>query len=224
MNTYQFPENAITYFYFLPDVQDQVFVKRKGEYYAAIAVDGTVTLDPEGAPNEDYVYWPKFTPQVIKLGKASYDKLQELLWDIEDPFNPLMAVCVGILHKKGASQLIPFLAHDQEANAPTRTDLIARRGEEEVLAAIAAVPSNRPSPAPKPRGRKMPTAEDNRLSTARTQALHTLLDRCNELPQDQLDELVRIVAAASDGRYIIKMRPADMWLPHIHEAKEQKKT
>jgi hypothetical protein len=225
VNTFEFPESTITYFYFIPDIHDQIFVKKGTYQYAAIAIDGLVALDPvtnEPAPN--YSYQPDFNPQIIKLGKEAYSKINELVEEIEDPFNPANAVCVGIMRHKGASELVPFLAVDRETNVPTRTNLAERRGEEALLIAISQVSSILPSTPPKPRGKKVksPDGEVCKLSAKRTEQLVTLMDRANELPQDQLDELLKIVEAATVGRYIIKMRPSDMWLPHVHGEKGSK--
>ncbi len=224
MNTFEFPESAITYFYFVPDIHDRVFVE-KGEFqYAAIAIDGLVAIDPEtNEPAPNYAYQPNFQPQIIKLAQPAYEKIMELIEEIDSPFDTLNAVCIGIMRHKNAPALVPFLAVDRETNVPTRTNLSERRGEEVLLVAISQVSSILPTPAPEPRGKKRPTpqgddGEKGKLPIDRTKCLHTLLDLCNELPQEQLEELLKIVEAASVGRYIIKMRPSDMHLPHIQTA------
>lgn len=227
MNTFEFPESAITYFYFVPDIHDRVFVEKGKFQYAAIAIDGLVAIDPEtNEPAPNYAYQPDFQPQIIKLAQPAYKKIVELVEEIEDPFNPTNAVCIGIMRHKGAPALVPFLAVDRETNVPTRTNLSERRGEEVLLMAISQVSSILPTPPPEPRGKKRKVLEgaEGKLPLDRTRCLHTLLDLCNELPQEQLEELLKIVEAASVGRYIIKMRPSDMWLPHIQTAKGETKS
>jgi hypothetical protein len=230
MNTFEFPESAITYFYFVPDIHDRVFVEKGKFQYAAIAIDGLVAIDPEtNEPSTQYAYQPEFQPQIIKLAKTAYEKIVELVEEIENPFDTLNAVCVGIMRHKDAPALVPFLAVDQETNTPTRTNLSERRGEEALLTAISQVSSILPVPPPVPRGKKRktpkgPEGEVGKLPLDRTHCLHTLLDLCNELPQEQLEELLKIVEAASVGRYIIKLRPSDMNLPHIQTAKGETKS
>lgn len=225
MNTFEFPESAITYFYFVPDIHDRVFVEKGKFQYAAIAIDGLVAIDPEtNEPAPGYAYQPDFQPQIIKLAKPAYDKIVELVEEIEKPFDPTNAVCVGIMRHKDAATLVPFLAVDRETNVPTRTNLSERRGEEVLLVAISQVSSILPTLAPGPRGKKRKNLVEGKLPVNRTQQLNTLLDLANELPQEQLDELLKIVEAASVGRYIIKLRPSDMWLPHIQTAKGETKS
>lgn len=221
MNTFEFPPSTITYLYFIPDIHDLVFVPQGGWYYAAIAVDGYNAIEPDtNEPSPHYAYQEDFRPQLIKLRKPAYEKIMELLEPIENPFNLECAVCMGIIHRQGAKSLVPFLAMDRETNEVNRLNLIERRGRDVVLGAVAEVTTLRPSPPVLPRKRKRPVNAEGRLAERRTEVLGTLLDRANELPDEQLSELLRIVEAATVGRYIIKMRPTDMHLPHI-QGKDQ---
>lgn len=225
LNTFEFPESAITYFYVIPDIHDRVFVEKGKFQYAAIAIDGLVAIDPEtNEPAPNYAYQPDFQPQIIKLAQPAYEKIMELVEEIENPFNPVNAVCIGIMRHKDALEIVPFLAVDRETNVPTRTNLSERRGEEVLLMAISQVSSILPSPPPEPRGKKRKNLVEGKLPPNRTHCLHTLLDLCNELPQEQLEELLKIVEAASVGRYIIRMRPSDIHLPHIQTVKGETKS
>lgn len=214
MDAFEFPKSNLTYFCVVPDIKDNIFVERKegkqSWYYAAVIVDGHVPVDGENRPQTQYYPSKNRTPVLIRFSKATYDKLQAHLEDVADPFNPLSSVCIGVL-RAGGGEPVPFLATVEGDSGLARINLHERYGEEVLLAAIAEATKILPTDEPKPRGNK----SEGALNQLKTKRLSALLDMANELPEEQLVELLQIVDATLQKRYVIKMRPTDMNLPHI---------
>lgn len=213
MTTFEFPNNTITYFYFIPDLYDRVLVSQtkdgKTSYLAAIAIDGYIKLDENGEPSANYQYSQNFQPVLVQFSESAYAKLTELTAGSDAPFDPCNAVCVGIMRRLGIAGIQPFLALDA-MHRPTRTDLRVRRGAQILMKAITDVTTLLPPMVPEPAGKKQPVEKDGKLPVAKTRLLHTLLDLANELPEEQLATLLTMVDAARSGKYVIRLKPGDI--------------
>ncbi len=215
MKPFEFPRNTLTYFYFLPDINDETSVEKvegKRKYvYATIVIEGYMPL-VDGKASGQYEQCQDFKPELAKFTPTLWTKLQTVLSDCKDFADPSASVCVGIISQQSDSDrtsLTPFVATEQDSDKPLLTNLIERQGETTVLTAIAEATSLLPTDV-EPTGRKYAVKQ-----VFRTELLNVLLDRANLLPIDQLEDLVKMVELTNNGRYKIKLRPSDMFLPHI---------
>lgn len=223
MKPFEFPRNTLTYFYFLPDINDEITVEKtegKRKYvYATIVIEGYMPL-VDGKVSDQYEQATEFKPELARFTPTLWEKIQSVLSNCKDFADPAASVCVGIISQQSDSNrttYTPFVATEQDSDVPLLTNLIERQGETTVLTAIAEATSLLPTTID-PTDQKR---AGEQLDAHRTKLLHTLLDQANLLPLGQLEELVQIVHVTNNGRYKIKLRPRDLYLPHIGQTGDE---